>query len=208
VTAAGVTADNFATVPIRLSSAPLPPRPALLRAGAKDAALTNDPFTPPAGQAEWHPKLQALHRAWSAQSPGPGLLPGRQHVGPEILKPWLPVIWLLDVLYDEYDTGDQPRIRYRLAGTKLIEMRGGHNPMGLWLEDSNPSRVSPNPTISRVHGMLASRQPSWRRGMPNNRRIDAVKTVENLFLPLAADGATVDMILCASLYFGIAGREL
>jgi len=166
-------------------------------------------YAPPADLADWHPKLRSLHDAWRRQAPAPDRLPGRQHVGPEILKPWLPGIWLLDIVWSEIDaqTG-QPRIRYRLAGTKLVDMRGGHNPVGMWFEESNPARISPNPTILRIHAMLRSRQPSWRRGEPNNQRIGAVGMVENLFLPLAADGDRVDMILCGSLYFGVEGNEL
>jgi len=169
----------------------------------------DDLYAPPADIGGWHQKLQSLYEAWRQQAPAPDRLPGRQHVGPEILKPWLPGIWLLDIVWNEIDaqTG-QPRIRYRLAGTKLVDMRGGHNPVGMWLEDSNPARVSPNPTILRVHAMLQSRQASWRRGEPNNSRIAAVRMVENLFLPLAADGSRVDMILCGSLYFGLDGHEI
>lgn len=171
--------------------------------------ITTDLYAPPAGLAGWHPKLQALHAAWRRQAPAPDRLPGRQHVGPDILKPWLPAIWLLDVVWREIDAqSGQPRIRYRLAGTKLVDMRGGHNPVGMWLEESNPTPVSPNPTVLRVHAMLQSRQPSWRKGEPNNLRIGAVRQVENLFLPLAADGDRVDMILCSSLYFGVDGDEI
>jgi hypothetical protein len=163
---------------------------------------------PVAGFAAWHPKLQALHRLWQDVSPGPGLLPGRQHVGPELLKPWLPWIWLLDVVWNEPDTIGQPRLRYRLAGTRMVEIRGGHNPVGMWLEESNPTRSVSNPTILRAQAVAVTRQPNWRRGRPHNLRVDTVGTVENLFLPLASDGRTVDMLLCCSLYFGIDNREL
>lgn len=157
----------------------------------------------------WHPKLRALHDLWLEVTPAPDLLPGRQHIGPELLKRWLPNIWLIDVVEDATDIeGNSPRFRYRLVGTKLVEMRGGHNPMGDWLDTANPARESPNPTTSRMRGVVRSRLPSWRHGLPNNRRIDDIRQIENLFLPLAADGERVNMLLCCSLYFGIGNREL
>lgn len=157
----------------------------------------------------WHSKLRALQDLWRDVAPAPDLLPGRQHIGPELLKPWLPNIWLIDAVEGETDSeGRSPRFRYRLVGTKLVEMRGGHNPMGEWLDVANPARQSPNPTAARMREVVRSRQPSWRHGLPNNRRIDDIKQVENLFLPLAGDGDRVNMLLCCSLYFGFDGREL
>ncbi len=155
----------------------------------------------------WHPRLQALHRLWLDVAPAPGLLPGRQHVGPELLKPWLPWIWLLDVVWDDAEAAAPPRLRYRLAGTRMVEMRGGHNPTGMWLEESNPTQDNDNPTLLRAQAVAMTRQPSWRRGRPNNLRVETVGTVENLFLPLAADGTAVDMLLCCSLYFTLDGRQ-
>jgi hypothetical protein len=135
-----------------------------------------------------------------------GLLPGRQHIDPLVLKPLLPNIWLLDVLREA--EGGRPYFRHRLIGTKVVEMRGGQNASGELLDDNTPSRIQPNPALARLRHVVEAAEPSWRRGAPHNLAVADIRTVENLFLPLAADGKQVDMVLCYSLFFGLDGGEL
>jgi hypothetical protein len=52
-------------------------------------------------------------------------------------------------------------------------------------------------------------RPEWRRGAPHFfSYIDRCKELERVFLPLAADGRTTDMILTTSVFFDAAGREI
>lgn len=166
-----------------------------------------DPASDPS--PAWHAKVVGIHAYWRdcgrQDGLATGLLPGRQHIDPLALKPWLPNIWLLDVVREG---ADGPRFHYRLAGTKIVEMRGGHNPTGHYLDEANPARNQPNPTLARLQSVAATGLPSWRQGIPNNERVPDIHTVENLFLPLAGDGSQVDMVICYSLFFGLDGREL
>ncbi|MFM8800942.1 MAG: hypothetical protein ACKOEE_10380 [Tagaea sp.] len=48
--------------------------------------------------------------------------------------------------------------------------------------------------------MAETRRATWRCGPPRLSHDPYWKTVENVMLPLAADGTNVDMFLCASAY--------
>jgi hypothetical protein len=152
-----------------------------------------------ADRAHWHPKVARLHDYWRSIHPG-GALPGRQHFDPLAVHDLLPNIWLLDVQREPF------RLRYRLAGTKIIE-RLGREVTGQWLDEAHPHLASDPAYFGRYRGVVRERAASWRRGPPNFRQDEHVAELENLILPLAADGAEVDMLLILTVRYALAGTE-
>ena len=84
------------------------------------------------------------------------------------------------------------RLRYRLAGTETVEAIGVEV-TGRWMDEINPMPLREPHYLDRYRAIVEQRQPSWRRGPPllMSKR---VRTIENLVVPLAADGTTVDML--------------
>lgn len=133
----------------------------------------------------WHPKIGQFFRYWRSIHPAQGL-PGRRHLDPLAIPSLLPGIWLLDVQREPF------RLRYRLAGTETVEAIGVEV-TGRWMDEINPLPLRDQHYLDRYRAIVEQRQPSWRRGPPllMSKR---VRTIENLVVPLAADGTTVDML--------------
>lgn len=142
-------------------------------------------WSSPEPAAHWHAKIAQFFRYWRSIHPTQGL-PGRQHLDPLAIPTLLPGIWLLDVQREPF------RLRYRLAGTETVEAIGVEV-TGLWMDEVNPMPLQDRHYLERYRAIVDERQPSWRRGPPllMSKR---VRTIENLVVPLAADGVTVDMM--------------
>ena len=56
--------------------------------------------------------------------------------------------------------------------------------------------------------VIETGRPTWRRGVPGVVPAPDCRTIEVLRLPLAADGATIDMVLGLTLYFNSTGQPL
>lgn len=151
--------------------------------------------------AAWHPKTCELYEYWRRIHPAPPALPGRQHFDPLHIHALLPNIWLIDVVRPEL------RFRYRLVGTRIAEALA-KDPTGLWLDDVHPD-LHPNSATYQDYLTAADHgQPSWRRGKPMFMAYsDQCAEIERLFLPLARDGTTVDMIVALTIMFGTDGFE-
>jgi hypothetical protein len=54
--------------------------------------------------------------------------------------------------------------------------------------------------------MIAEGRATWRTGPPRLWHDSHWKSVENVMMPLAADGANADIILCASVFYRSDGR--
>ena len=137
--------------------------------------------------------MRTLYDYWKSIAP-PGLLPGRQHFEPLDVPALLPSIWLIEVHRDPY------RFRYRLVGSR-IEDFAGERLTGLWFAErlSGPALQQVNLAMQAV---VESREPDWRRGRPKIRWEKDHMVMERLYLPLAKNGADVDMILAISEYDG------
>lgn len=133
----------------------------------------------------WHAKIAQFFRYWRSIHPVKGL-PGRRHLDPLAIPSLLPGIWLLDIQREPF------RLRYRLAGTETVEAIGVEV-TGRWMDEVNPRPLQDDSYLDRYRAIVEQRLPSWRRGPPllMSRR---VRTIENLVVPLAADGLTVDML--------------
>jgi len=159
---------------------------------AGDDAITG----PPAGA---NPKIVAIYEYWRRIAPGPGVLPGRRHVDPADIPKLLPYLWLVDVV------GSPQRFRTRLVGTAL-QRAGIPLKPGVFMDDPVPPALKET-MLSRIREITVSRQPQWRRGRPYLPHAKEVFEIERIFLPLAADGRTVDMLLCLSVLYESTGKE-
>jgi len=133
----------------------------------------------------------AIYDYWCRKAPAPGLLPGRRHLDPAEIPRLLPHIWLVDVV------DDVRRFRVRLVGTALVDAG-----IPLRVSDFVIDRLLPEQrqkAFEEFGSVVWSREPLWFRGRVNLRHDTYVHEVERIFLPLAADGRTVDMLLCLSL---------
>lgn len=154
----------------------------------------------PADRSAWHPLSARLYEYWLAAAP-PGRLPGRQHILPEDLAPLWSRLCMLDVIQWPL------RYRYRYCGTELV--RGfGREATGRWLDEMHPQSVVNPQSRDRFRFMAFTGAPTWRRGKPFWTRNGDHRTVESCFVPLAADGFTVDKILGVTVAFDSAGREI
>jgi hypothetical protein len=145
----------------------------------------------------WHERVARLYAHWRALHPAPGTLPGRRHFDPVQLRGLLGSIWMLDVQREPF------RLRYRLFGTNLVETFGADF-TGRWYDEARPAlRASGD---ERYRRMADTGRATWRRGRPVLAVDPHWHTTENVMLPMAEDGRTVDMLLCMSIYYGHDGR--
>jgi hypothetical protein len=136
----------------------------------------------------YHSRVQELYGYWLSIHPSGGALPGRQHFSPVAVRHLLPDLWLLDVQHDPL------RFRYRLIGTKLVE-RHGQDYTGCWLDEVHPGFASLE-VYDQFRAAAQEGRIGWRKGRP----LFAYErqpwlAIERIILPLASDGAKVDMLL-------------
>ncbi|WP_374634992.1 PAS domain-containing protein [Ferrovibrio sp.] len=142
-----------------------------------------------------HPNIKRLYEHWRALAPDRPL-PGRQHIDPLNFPDLLPGIWLLQVERDPL------RFRYRLAGTNIVEV-AGHEVTGLYMEEAHPQIKNQPNALARYINAAKNGRPSRRKGKATLWQHKDFHLIENLLLPLAKDGETVDMILVyTQLYTG------
>lgn len=139
----------------------------------------------------WHPQVRELLYYWMRSCSNDGKLPGRQQIDRTELAELLPNLWMLDAEREPW------RFRYRMAGCEFAASIGrsavGHD----WYDELRPMAWAANRT--RLITTARDGMPTWRRGaMPledDAFDFNGWSEVENLMLPLAADGVTVDTIL-------------
>lgn len=139
------------------------------------------------------PKIRELFDYWQSIHPESGL-PGRQHLDPMDIPQLLPNVWMIDVKQDP------PCFRFRLVGTEIVKAMG-RDVTGLSLGEAYPDYEETD--AYRFHRACAlNGQPAYRKGgLLSNRGRDRVEA-ERLYLPLAKDGTTVDILLIMTLYQG------
>jgi hypothetical protein len=146
-----------------------------------------------------HPKTVQLYEYWRRVTPDGAVLPGRQHIDPLDIPKLLDNVWLLDVV-------DGCRFRMRLIGGAPLRV-GIYGKVGDYLDQFFEGRIE-HPALGDFHFVVAERKPVWFRGGAFMRHRSEMAELERLFVPLAADGATVDIIMCLTVFFGSNGREL
>ncbi|MFC3675917.1 PAS domain-containing protein [Ferrovibrio xuzhouensis] len=149
------------------------------------------------GQLIWSPQpgecrfaaAADLYRYWLACRGG-RRFPARADLDPLQMRGALGNLTLIEVHRDPL------RFRLRLVGTNQTA-RLGFDPTGLWL-DEMPTREYGRLLIGRITLILEHQQPLLVR----NRQFmdDRWYDYETLWLPLAADGETIDMLLACQFF--------
>lgn len=148
----------------------------------------------------WSAGVRKIYRYWLSRRP-PGRLPGRQHIDPVDIPDLLRGLWLIEV------TRDPLRFRYRLVGTRIVEALG-FDPTGRWLDEAHPHSLSVPGFYARYERVAKTGVPSRRKGTALLWRNRDHRAIENILLPLAADGTTVDIIMVYTVIFRIDGSEV
>jgi hypothetical protein len=159
---------------------------------SKDAAVSNDLWTSDSVAPQWHPKVAQFFLYWRRIHPAGGL-PGRQHFDPLAIHALLPGVWLLDFEREPF------RLRYRLIGTEAVEAVGAEV-TGQWMDEAHPVIGQTPGYLDRYRAVVEQKVPSWRRGTPRLWTHKKYATLENILVPLASDGSTVDMLAALTVF--------
>ncbi len=144
--------------------------------------------------SSWDERIDRAYRYWLSICPR-DRLPGRQHLDPlAIPRDLLPGIWLLDVQHEPF------RLRYRLVGTAIVAAIG-RDVTGMWLDDAHPHVLKQADFFERYRRVVATQQPSRRRGPARLWTHRDYACVENILLPFARDGRTVDLLIVYTVLF-------
>lgn len=151
-----------------------------------NVALDDRLGQPPLDTADWSPRVRAFYDYWLRIHP-PGRLPGRQHFDPCDIPKLLAGIWLIDVQRVPL------RLRYRLIGTDIVKALG-REMTGEWLDDAHP-HIKHHPSFLTIyHHIVFDAAVYWMRGQPVLKHLEKFSSLENVRVPLATDGRTVDMV--------------
>jgi hypothetical protein len=149
--------------------------------------------------ADCDPRLRRLYDHWLSLRPAAGGLPGRQHMDPAAIRDLLPWIWMVDVERNPL------RFRYRLLGTEQVHAME-RDFTGRFLDEAHPSFVA---SVSYPQYVAAAEHADigYRRGPPVFHLTKDYVAIERLLLPLAKDGATVDVLLAITIYSSAGPRD-
>lgn len=143
--------------------------------------------------------IQEFHQHWLRLSQG-GRLPNRADIEPENFKSALPNIILVDIERDPF------RVRYRLCGTRVVEICG--NLAGRYLDEFGDAKLwNPAPYIEIYRTAAHQRRPvfihDWIAG-----EFDVRHYFQAGRWPLANDGQTVDMCIGVEDYLNLRPSDL
>jgi len=138
---------------------------------------------------------------WASRRPAAGVLPGRADIDPLDIPDILPFVELSDVVDGGAD------FRFRLIGTHLVDA-DGLNPTGL-LHSAFFVHPPYRAHQAALYGwVVAHRRPLYSRSRIPTDRLGFHVLTERIYMPLAADGRTVDMVLNVQVCEGVAGSGL
>jgi hypothetical protein len=146
----------------------------------------------------WSREAKQLYAYWLGIKPADAELPGRQHIDPRDIPALLPHVWLLDVADDPRDN------RYRLIGT-AVASGVGQDHTGKALRDAHPGSADSPEAFRFFIELVETRAPHWFRGKPRLHHYKDVAELENLILPLAADGRRIDMLFGMTRFYRVDG---
>lgn len=135
------------------------------------------------------PVLADLYDYWRRKRDGVRL-PARASIAPEEMVRALPHVLLVDVL----DGGRS--LRYRLVGTAVA---AGCDPTGRTVRETFPAGEYRDHILGLFEAVLGRSEALYTRHHYPGRDARRRDEVERVFLPLAADGRTVDMILIGQI---------
>ena len=133
---------------------------------------------------------------WASIGPSDAL-PGRQHFDPIDVWNLIPNIWMVNVV------GMPPQFEYRIIGSKVVGYIG-REATGMFMHDVF-EHFENTATCKDLRKAVSDGCPRWRRGSPTMRYDKDFKVVEQISLPLASNGKTVDIVLNLSLFFDSEG---
>lgn len=144
------------------------------------------------------PNNRALFDWWKGRFRG-DRLPTRDAVDPIDLAPFLPDLWLVDLV------GERKRPRFRLVGTR-VDRVAGRRLTGLWVDEVWPRDPDAlDKPESRLHRLVVDRLACHYHGPPRFISNPEVATVDLLHLPLCGATEDVDHVLVQSCYFTPSG---
>lgn len=145
--------------------------------------------------ADAHMMVRRAYDYWLSIHRPDGGLPGRQHFDPTAIPKLLPHVWLVDV-------EAQPlHLRYRLLGNEIRRVSGrDDSAIGRSFNDFDPDFAPGNARYESFAAVIRDRQPEYRRGAPRFPPGLDHLSIERILMPLAADGSTVDMLFCLSVF--------
>ena len=152
--------------------------------------------TPDMDRSSWNPKLAEFFDYWLSIKPAEGL-PGRQHFDPLAVVALMPDLWMLGV--DEASG----RYHYRLVGTRVVEAMG-RDVTGRWYDEVHPDAAA-HPMAEYLRARILAGEVTWRRGRPWLQVDPEIYEIEQVLLPLARDGRTVDMLLAITVFIYAGG---
>jgi hypothetical protein len=132
------------------------------------------------------PHLRAAFDYWQGKTLAEQL-PGRQHIDPVEMAAFLPHVALIEVERG----GAAPRFRLRVIGTEIVN-EVGRDDTGKYLNDIPEASTM----VARLTELLQTREPYYMTEALFLPKRDHI-VLHRVVLPLASDGTTVDMILCA-----------
>jgi hypothetical protein len=146
-----------------------------------------------ATDASCDPRIAEAIAYWRRIRPGSGLLPGRQHFDPGAIPRLMPYLGIADVVRTP-----EPRFRVRAIGTRLTDTFGA-GVVGRYIDELTPGFETTRAGQDYIR-VVSERVPIWYRGQQSIRVGKSFLPVERLFLPLATDGETVDMLLAVFVF--------
>jgi hypothetical protein len=153
-------------------------------------------------RSDWNPQIGSFFDYWLGIAP-PGRLPGRQHFDPLDIAKLMARVWMLDVVPGR----NGPRFRYRLVGTKEVEALQ-REVTGQFLDEAHPHVRESRDGFRRFIDMAERGMATYRKGQALFSRHHDHQIIEDCMVPLARDGASVDMIaVCSVLYRGDGGEN-
>ena len=141
----------------------------------------------------WHSKVRRLRDYWQSIHPPGGGLPGRQHLDPLDIADLLPLVWMVDVQPEPL------RFRYRLLGTLHVAAMG-RDYTGRWLDEAHENFLT-HAAYPHYVSVVRDKVPSYRKGKPGFHVDPELYEMERVLLPMARNGADVDLILAITVYF-------
>ncbi|HYM01853.1 MAG TPA: PAS domain-containing protein [Stellaceae bacterium] len=148
---------------------------------------------------QWHPKVRKLYEYWHRIRPAPERLPGRQHLDPLDIADLMPNVFMVEMV------GDPVRYRYRLVGTRIVAAMQ-RDVTGRWYDEAHPG-VLDHPMHRYLEERWLAKRATWRRGRPWLHVDPDIYEIEQVVLPMARDGETVDLMLIITVFFLNDGRE-
>lgn len=142
--------------------------------------------------------VRILHEWWEAAR-GDADVPDRTDLRPDEIKPLLPFLFIADAEHEPF------RVRYRLVGTRAVEVTG-FDITSQYL-DELLSAEADQPWIEHYRRVYTTRRPVFgATTVPTNT--GSLFTYEFGIFPLRKGGEAIDQFVAVEDYFGLMPRIL